>query len=68
MEYQHLIQNPKYAKDWTHSFANELGRLAQGVGIREEGTSACFFIHHTAIPQDHHKQVTYGLIVFDHRP
>eukprot|EP00978_Attheya_sp_CCMP212_P017041 scaffold45207_cov30-Attheya_sp.AAC.1 len=30
MEYRHLIQNPKYAKDWTNSFANELGRLAQG--------------------------------------
>eukprot|EP00978_Attheya_sp_CCMP212_P016490 scaffold43259_cov66-Attheya_sp.AAC.3 len=43
MEYLHLIQNPKYAKDWTHSFANELGRLAQGVGGREEGTNT--FLH-----------------------
>eukprot|EP00978_Attheya_sp_CCMP212_P037217 scaffold173970_cov26-Attheya_sp.AAC.1 len=68
MEYRHLIQNPKYAKDWTHSFANKLGRLAQGVGGREEGTNTCFVINHAEIPQDRRKQVTYGRIVVDHRP
>jgi hypothetical protein len=32
-EYRHLLQGPD-APTWTHSFANELGRLFQGVGTR----------------------------------
>ncbi len=32
LKYWKLITHPKYCKAWTHSSANEFGRLAQGVG------------------------------------
>jgi hypothetical protein len=31
LEYRHLIKYEKMKLKWTRSFANELGRLAQGV-------------------------------------
>jgi hypothetical protein len=34
MEYRHLIKSPKHQEAWKHSFANELKRLAQGIGGR----------------------------------
>ena len=68
MEYRHLVKSPKHCKDWTHSFANELGRLAQGVGGREKGTDTIFFIAHAQIPQERRKDVTYGRICVDYRP
>jgi hypothetical protein len=37
MEYRHLIKSPKHKVDWAHSFANEIGRLAQGIGNPEKG-------------------------------
>jgi hypothetical protein len=41
LEYQQLIKRDKYCKTWTRSFANDLGRLAQG--IRDiEGTNTIF--------------------------
>jgi hypothetical protein len=43
MEYRHLIKGPKHRTSRVHSFANELGRLAQGVGGREVGTNNIFF-------------------------
>jgi hypothetical protein len=43
MEYRHLIKSPKHKDDWAHSFANEIGRLAQGIGNREKGTNTILF-------------------------
>ena len=43
MEYIQLIKNPKHRPDWIKSFANEIGRLYQGVGGRVEGTDTIFF-------------------------
>jgi hypothetical protein len=48
-------------------FANELGRLANGVGTRiPEGTNTIFFINHNQVPTD--RKVTYGRIVCTIRP
>jgi hypothetical protein len=44
MEYRHLIKSAKHQDAWAHSFANELGRLAQGIANREKGTNTIFFI------------------------
>jgi hypothetical protein len=68
MEYRHLIKSDKHKAAWAHSFANELGRLAQGIAKREKGTNTIFFIPHSKIPQDRRRDVTYGRICVDHRP
>ena len=68
MEYRHLIKDPTHRDIWVRSFANELGRLAQGVGGRETGTNTTFFIRHDQIPPDRCKDVTYGRICVDYRP
>ena len=50
MEYRDLVKDPEYKPQWTLSKANELGRLAQGVGKTKEGKQgvkgmdACGFI------------------------
>jgi hypothetical protein len=59
LEYRHLIKSDKYKSIWVHSFANELGRLFQG--IRDiPGTNTCFFIRKSQVPK--HKRATYGRI------
>jgi hypothetical protein len=69
MEYWHLIKSPKHREKWIHSFANEFGRLSQGVGDRITGTNTIFFIGHDKIPDDHRKDVTYGrMICVNYRP
>jgi hypothetical protein len=68
MEYRDLIKSPKTKATWTRSYANELGRLAQGVGNRMKGTNTIFFMPYDDIPQDRRKDVTYGRIVVDVRP
>ena len=44
LEYKHLIANPKTRATWTHSYGNEIGRLAQGMPGRNTGTNTIFFI------------------------
>jgi hypothetical protein len=66
LEYRHLIKDEKTKHLWTRSFANELGRLAQGVADRHKGTNTIFFIGHDAVPKD--RKVTYGRIVVSIRP
>jgi hypothetical protein len=68
MEYRHLIKIPKHQDVWGHSFAIELGRLAQGIGNGEKGTNAIFFIPYSQIPHNRRKDVTYGRICVDQRP
>ena len=65
-EYKQLSKDPATSKLWTRSFANELGRLAQGVGDRLKGTNTCFFIPKSAVPNG--RTVTYGRIVVSLRP
>ena len=64
MEYRHLIKDPKYKEIWNKSFANEIGRLAQG--IRDViGTNTIFFIPVTDMPAG--RTATYGRLVCDIR-
>ena len=51
MEYRDLIKDPDYKDAWLHSGANELGRLAKGVGSRiPTGTETIRFIPFTYFP------------------
>eukprot|EP01082_Thalassiosira_pseudonana_P012372 g11214.t1 g11214 contig5:382941-386300(-) len=68
LEYRHLIRNPKYQKEWNTSCANEIGRLAQGIGKRIDGTNTMFFINKQDIPNDRFKDITYAKFVCDYRP
>ena len=68
LEYRHLIENPKTRETWTHSYGNELGRLAQGMPGRVNGTDTIFFIPRHSVPKERAKDVTYGLITCLIRP
>ena len=67
LEYRHLIGRPKYKKEWGVSFGNEIGRLAQGMPGRVEGTDTIHFIHKNQLPADRWKDVTYGRICCNFR-
>ena len=67
LEYRQLIQRPKYKDVWSKSFANEIGRLAQGIGGRVDPTNTIFFITKCEVPPDRFKDVTYGRIVCNYR-
>ena len=65
LEFRQLIKLDKYRDIWMHSFANELGRLSQG--IRDiPGTNTINFIPFSEVPKD--ATVTYGRIVCTVRP
>lgn len=69
LEYRHLLRNPKFRPTWSHSAANEFGRLAQGVGTRiPKGTNTIFFIRKEDVPPDRLKDTTYGRFVCTVRP
>jgi len=52
---------------WERSFANEIGRLAQGVGERmKSGSDNMFFIPKSASPVN--RKVTYANPLCDYRP
>ena len=54
-------------KRWETSFANEIGRLSQGVGTRmPSGNNNIFFIKRSQVP--HGKTITYANPVCDYRP
>ena len=60
LEFRHLIKMDKYRDVWMHSFANELGRLAQV--IRDiKGTDTIDFIPFSSVPKV--DTVTYSRIV-----
>jgi hypothetical protein len=66
LEYRQLSQGPTRDK-WIHGFANEIGRLAQGIGTRmPTGTDTIHFIKREQVPSD--RKVTYGHIVATIRP
>ena len=68
LKYRKLISHPKYHETWSHSSANEFGRLAQGVGGRIKGTDTIFFIHKHQIPQDRWRDITYAKFVCELKP
>ena len=64
--YSHLIKVPTKAI-WENSLANEIGRLAQGVGTSmSSGTNTIFFIPKGKLPTG--RTVTYGRILDKIRP
>ena len=60
LEYRHLIKNPKYRAVWSKSFGTEIRRLATT-------TETIVFMSKAMIPQNRHKDITYGRIVCTHR-
>ena len=63
MKHRQLINHTQklIRERWTHSSANEFGRLFQGVGNRiKSPTNTCYFIHKHDVPLDRFKDVTYG--------
>ncbi len=62
LEYRHLIANLKTRATWTHSYGNELERLAQGMPGPAKGTDTIFFIPRHMVPKERACDVTYGLI------
>ena len=65
LKYRHLLRIPAKAL-WTTALANDLGKLAQGVGTRVKGTNTIRYIPRLAVPQG--KKVTYARIVAALRP
>ena len=66
LEYRHLVKGPTKAI-WESSFANEIGRLAQGFGTRMPYViNTIFFIPKDKVPSG--RTVTYGRIVAKIRP
>ena len=63
MEYRHLIARPKYKEVWGDAFGKEVGRLAQGIPGKVEGTDTLFFINKDEVPKDRLKDVTRDRIV-----
>jgi hypothetical protein len=68
LNYRQLLKDPKHAKVWAHSAANEFGRLAQAVGTRIKGTNTIHFIRKNQVPQDRTRDVTYGSFSCDFKP
>ena len=61
LEDSHLMRGPDN-DIWKTIMANDLGRLAQGVGTRmTTGTNTVFFIHRSAIPS--RRTVIYSRLV-----
>jgi hypothetical protein len=65
LEYCQLIKIPKYQDIWTQSFANELGRLFQGIR-KHKGTNTCFFTKKLDVSKG--CMYTYGCIVCNYHP
>ena len=65
LEFQHLKRDPNTRGIWNNSFANEFGRLVNGVGGRIKGTKTITFILKSMVPK--WRKVTYGRIVVDYR-
>ena len=76
LEHRQLRKHPAYKAVWDKSYANELGRLCQGVGTkpadpttkRVEGTDTFRVIHYQDIPADRRLDVTYTRVVCEVRP
>jgi hypothetical protein len=68
LTYHQLICNPKHKATWSHSAANEFGRLANGVGGRIKGTNTIIFITKDQVPVERRKDITYGSYNCNYKP
>ena len=76
LEHRQLRRHPTYKQVWDTSYANELGRLCQGIGTstakpneqRVPGSNTFHPIRYTDIPYDRRQDVTYTRVVCEVRP
>ena len=75
LEHRQLRRDPCYKATWDTSYANELGRLCQGVGVgdtpsgqRVAGTDTFFLINYADIPAHKRKEICQTLIICKVRP
>ena len=76
LEHRQLRRHPQYKEVWDTSYADELGRLCQGIGQdptapgkqRVEGTDTFRPIMHANIPSSHRHEVTYTKVVCEVQP
>ena len=76
LQYRQLCKHLKFTHIWNTSYANELGRLHQGVGEvskglknqRVEGTNDFCIIRFEDTPQDRRKEICYSMVVCEVRP
>ena len=62
------MKNPKYHQLYMTSYSKELGRLAQGMPGKAEGTNTIYFIEKSYIPAEQRKDVTFVRVVVAYRP
>jgi hypothetical protein len=64
LEWCQLRNHPTLSTTWNTSYANELGRLCQGIGTssnedkRDKGTNTLFPIPHNNIPSNRRREIT----------
>jgi hypothetical protein len=76
LEHHQLCRDPRYKATWDTSYANELGRLCQGIGSgsstpsvqRVSGTNTFFLIDYHGIPLHKRKEVCHTMVVCEVRP
>jgi len=76
LEHRQLRRHPAYKAVWDTSYANELGRLCQGIGSdtttpnnkRIDGTDTFRPINYHDIPADRRSDITYTRVVCEVRP
>jgi hypothetical protein len=75
LEHCQLRRDPRYKTTWDTSYANELGRLCQGVGVgntpsgqRIAGTNTFFLINYADIPAHKRKEICHTMVVCEVRP
>ncbi len=75
LEHRQLRKDPRYKATWDKSFANELGRLCQGIGRgsapasqRIAGTDTFRIIAYLDIPEHKRKEICHTKVVCEYRP
>ncbi len=76
LEYRQLRNHPTLGHIWNESYANELGRLCQGIGSsptskngqRVAGTDTFRVIDYAEIPVERRKEITFTKVVCTVRP
>jgi hypothetical protein len=75
LEHRELRRDPRYKTTWDTSYANELGRLCQGIGSgatltskRVAGTNTFFLIDYHDIPSHKRKEICHTMVVCEVRP
>ena len=76
LKYRQLHKNPKFAHIWNNYYANELGRLCQGIGQGSKGpkhqrvevTHTFRLIKFEDTPQDRRREIFHFMFVYEVKP